>query len=428
MVAVSDKAAIASHSTATDIGTWDAGANRRRLPNSQVALVAAHAWREPGGDPDAKATFKFIHHFVSSNGSVGAASTRASSATIAILNGGRGGTNIPDTDRQGVWNHAARHLRDADMEPPALRSAMPEATDLATLEQECREAELAEVQAFHAGTAEAPVLYRAIAPSPPEAKAAHEDGLMQFIASDESTDRMGDIIRAAGWKLTDFRKNPVFLWAHSSGIPAIGAVRRIAVVDKALEADVEFAPTPFAEEIKALYEGGFMRAVSVGFRALDVDIMTDESGGFQGFEFKKQELLEVSAVPVPANARALRKAYKNNFVMSMSDLTEIFRQAHKAATEPDDETAGTQGSFEFKQSNGTNADIDRETDDEPLPEDERLEQIEARLDELEDAAADEAFEHPRAGTEDEASEEAEEIPDDLADAIAELAGVTAGKE
>ena len=42
---------------------------------------------------------------------------------IGVLNGGRGGTTIPDADRQGVWNHLAKHLRDADLTPPELKSA-----------------------------------------------------------------------------------------------------------------------------------------------------------------------------------------------------------------------------------------------------------------------------------------------------------------
>ncbi|GIV81717.1 MAG: hypothetical protein KatS3mg051_1071 [Anaerolineae bacterium] len=37
---------------------------------------------------------------------------------IAVLNGARGGTTIPESDRRGVYEHLARHLRDAGLEPP----------------------------------------------------------------------------------------------------------------------------------------------------------------------------------------------------------------------------------------------------------------------------------------------------------------------
>lgn len=117
------KGAIGPHSTGTSTGSWDGPANERRLPNSAAALRRAHAWMEPGGDPEAKSTWKFGHHEVSGSGSVGAANLTACSTGIAVLNGGRSGTTIPDGDRRGVWSHLARHLRDGSREPPPLKSA-----------------------------------------------------------------------------------------------------------------------------------------------------------------------------------------------------------------------------------------------------------------------------------------------------------------
>ncbi len=45
---------------------------------------------------------------------------------------------------------------------------------------------------------------------------------LRFCFSDNSVDRMGDTIDAAGWDLTDFNRNPVALWAHDSSAPPIG--------------------------------------------------------------------------------------------------------------------------------------------------------------------------------------------------------------
>jgi hypothetical protein len=39
---------------------------------------------------------------------------------IGALHGGRGGADIPDTDRQGVYDHVAKHLTDGGQQPPAL--------------------------------------------------------------------------------------------------------------------------------------------------------------------------------------------------------------------------------------------------------------------------------------------------------------------
>jgi hypothetical protein len=119
------KKAIGPHSTATTGAAWDGPGNVARLSNEAGAATYRRmfAWVDPDGDPDAKGSYKFPHHLVGEDGAVGAASVRACSAGIAALNGGRGGAAIPDGDRQGVWNHLAKHLRDADMEPPELKAA-----------------------------------------------------------------------------------------------------------------------------------------------------------------------------------------------------------------------------------------------------------------------------------------------------------------
>lgn len=133
-------------------------------------------------------------------------------------------------------------------------------------------------------------------------------GTLTLIASTDLEDRAGDVISASGWELAAYRENPVFLWAHDYRRPAIGRSVRTWVQDGSaggrLMATIEFAPTPFAQEIRSLYAAGFMRGVSVGFRALEMEPRTG-SGGRRGVLFKRQELLEISAAPVPVNAGAL---------------------------------------------------------------------------------------------------------------------------
>ena len=74
-------------------------------------------------------------------------------------------------------------------------------------------------------------------------------------------------------------------------------------------ARMEFAPTDFAQEVASLYRGNYQRGVSVGFKPVSYEERRhDKTGAFLGIRFLEQELLEVSAVPVPANRSALRKA------------------------------------------------------------------------------------------------------------------------
>ncbi len=119
-----------------------------------------------------------------------------------------------------------------------------------------------------------------------------------------SEDRKGDVIDPRGWELDGYRRNPVFLWAHDRSRPPIGKSQRIWVEDDALYAVVEFAPTDFASEIAGLYARGFMRGVSVGFLPLETEFR-QASNGRRGYLYRRQELLEISAVPVPMHDGAL---------------------------------------------------------------------------------------------------------------------------
>ena len=94
------------------------------------------------------------------------------------------------------------------------------------------------------------------------------DRTLRFIFSDNSVDRMGDTIDAAGWDLSDFERNPVALWAHDSSAPPIGGASNVAVEGTRLAGDITFAPPEtylFADTIYRLVLGKFIRAVSVGF-------------------------------------------------------------------------------------------------------------------------------------------------------------------
>lgn len=120
--------AIASHGTDTDDKAWSGPAAEKNLGDepSAATLRACYAWVDPDGDATAKSSYKFPHHFVAEDGAVGAASTKACTAGVAALNGARGGTDIPDEDRQGVYDHLARHLRSAGLQPAELKSVVAE--------------------------------------------------------------------------------------------------------------------------------------------------------------------------------------------------------------------------------------------------------------------------------------------------------------
>ncbi|HBI50276.1 MAG TPA: hypothetical protein DDY21_00280 [Candidatus Moranbacteria bacterium] len=128
-----------------------------------------------------------------------------------------------------------------------------------------------------------------------------DDGTFEAVISGIKTDRYGDTINPEGWVLKNFNKNPVLLWAHDHHTPTVGRALKVWVEGKVLMMKGEFAPTPFAQELKLLAENGFLRAFSVGFKPIDYKFNDN------GVDFLSQELLEVSFVNVPAYAEALMK-------------------------------------------------------------------------------------------------------------------------
>ena len=92
---------------------------------------------------------------------------------------------------------------------------------------------------------------------------------LDFISSDSTLDRYGEIITPAGWDLTNYRRNPVFQNAHQYGdiIFTLGKALVTEIRGGNLFQRIEFATNanPLAKIAHALYAGKFLNAVSVGF-------------------------------------------------------------------------------------------------------------------------------------------------------------------
>ena len=142
---------------------------------------------------------------------------------------------------------------------------------------------------------------------------------VRFTISKEVVDRDGDILRASGVDFTNYMKNPVFLSFHNSREFPLGKVTRFWVEGNSVKADVYFPtieelstnPEQASEKAKLVdftyncYKTGMLNAVSVGFIPLEW-VETEN-----GFDILKWELLEFSAVAVPANQDAIAEAVKS---------------------------------------------------------------------------------------------------------------------
>jgi HK97 family phage major capsid protein/HK97 family phage prohead protease len=142
-----------------------------------------------------------------------------------------------------------------------------------------------------------------------------------FVMSDASVDRYGDIIDQSGWVLSNFRKNPIALFGHSSQLP-IGTWSEVKVVDGKLQGRLNLLPAglvPRVDELRAFIEAGVLRAVSVGFRPLKSEpIDAEKPWGAQ--KYLKSELVECSLVSIPANANALAVAKSLNLSRDAQSL------------------------------------------------------------------------------------------------------------
>jgi len=150
-------------------------------------------------------------------------------------------------------------------------------------------------------------------------EAVDEERAIVARVSTNDRDRDGEVVEPKGIDLSGYTKNPCLLWAHRYDMPAIGKALWAKTDDKGLICKFQFAPTQFADEIYQLYKGGYQRAFSIGFIPMDFDSVEKVH--------RKVSLLEVSAVPVPANQDALvMDAYAKGIIKSdqlMQDLNLV---------------------------------------------------------------------------------------------------------
>ena len=147
-----------------------------------------------------------------------------------------------------------------------------------------------------------------------------ENRVIQFTASTNSRDRDGDVINPAGWDLSNFRKNPVFLWGHQYDKPSLGKVLNSEITGNSLKQTVKFMGPDvageqeypdwpdwlkFADMIYKMYRNNYLNGVSVGFDPQNWSWADAEDGNIN---FESQELLELSAVTIPSNPESLQAA------------------------------------------------------------------------------------------------------------------------
>ncbi|QRM84144.1 phage major capsid protein [Escherichia coli O157:H-] len=139
---------------------------------------------------------------------------------------------------------------------------------------------------------------------------SEDERVITGIASTPSPDRDGDILEPEG---AEFGSAIPFLWQHDHSRP-VGqcTVRRVSEgleITATLVKPVPDMPSQLAarlDEVWAAIKTGLVRGLSVGFRPHEYTFL---DGG--GLHFLRWELMEVSAVTVPANAECTIRTIKS---------------------------------------------------------------------------------------------------------------------
>lgn len=168
-------------------------------------------------------------------------------------------------------------------------------------------------------------------------KATNGNAVGTFVLSEESPDRMGDIIEVEGWDFSNFKKNPIALWQHDHDKP-IGSWRNIRVKGKQLLGDLYLGSTRLADMAQQLIEDGILKAVSVGFVPVEHEPL-DEEKPYGGWRIKASELLEVSLVSVPAHPQAL--LLSKSLGLSPEERRMIFSSKSKKEEASEGTVSGT---------------------------------------------------------------------------------------
>lgn len=186
-------------------------------------------------------------------------------------------------------------------------------------------------------------------------------GLVEYVASDETLDSYREIIRADGWRFTNFQKNAPFVDSHdySTIEKLLGNVVDFRVVGKKLVETVQWAvdvkDAKLAQLGWKMTAAGYLKAVSVGFFPTKMvshwdsdqagflaeltSLGLDEKTGVRAV-YQEQEQVELSACIIGANPNALAKSYKAGAIddADLEFLSELANpcETDNPATDPAD--------------------------------------------------------------------------------------------
>ena len=201
-------------------------------------------------------------------------------------------------------------------------------------------------------------------------QSSKDKNVFTFIISTSSQDRHETIVAPGGLNFSHYKNNPVVLFNHDYN-KVVGKAFNIRRAGEEIIADMSFADTEAALEVKKLIEGGFLNATSIGFLAKDYAYNEE----LDSFVITESELLEFSIVAVPSNRDAL--------IMRSNEINSLQESIQKLAQKIDllVESRNDQSTDQEKPTDDSTANENRETvesdeteDQEPVPDEKEIEE------------------------------------------------------
>lgn len=141
-------------------------------------------------------------------------------------------------------------------------------------------------------------------------------------ASTADIDRDNEVIQVEAWRASIAGKDSrPLLWAHEYRMLPVGKAEALAIDENGLKFTARFANTDFANDVWNLYRDGYLDSFSVGFQPKRWE--DGQSPEHPNRTYTEVELLEISAVPVPANPFATVE--RGVPVLTFKSLAEMTR-------------------------------------------------------------------------------------------------------
>jgi HK97 family phage prohead protease len=176
-----------------------------------------------------------------------------------------------------------------------------------------------------------------------EKKSEEKGGLIiEGFANANTLDRCNERIEPKGWKLDNYKKNPVILFDHGHdfafGSMPIGKAIRVEALDDGLfvKAQITKSNTEKLTAVRDLIEEGILKTFSVGFNPIGENSIEKTA---EGIIIKAAELIENSIVPVPMNQdsvfaisqRSFKSAVANDWFAKYAKVHQLYKSGAKFA-------------------------------------------------------------------------------------------------